>query len=137
MGFPPLTSGRADLWYAFEADVEPVRLAAFRSILSPEESAQLQRLVFEHSRSEYLLGRALCRTTLSRYSDTAPEKWSFLPNAHGRPEIARPKDSPPLRFNLTHTRGLAACLVTMERDVGVDAEDLTHPRDIEEIADGF
>ena len=39
-----------------------------------------------------------------------------------RPELDANICALPLRFNLSHTDGLAACTVTLRRDVGVDVE---------------
>jgi 4'-phosphopantetheinyl transferase len=64
------------------------------------------------------------RTTLSRYADLDPRRWRFRQGAEGRPEIDRQGGLPPLRFNLSHTRGLVACVVTLGFDCGVDVE---HP----------
>jgi 4'-phosphopantetheinyl transferase len=62
------------------------------------------------------------RTTLSRYADVDPRRWRFRTGPQGKPEIAGPAGAPPLRFNLSHTRGLVACVVTLGLDAGVDVE---------------
>jgi 4'-phosphopantetheinyl transferase len=49
-----------------------------------------------------------------------PGDWRFRVGAHGRPEIAAPAS--PLRFNVSHTPGLAMVSVAVGRDVGVDVE---------------
>jgi len=96
---------------------------AYRALLSPDEHARMARLVFERDRRRFLLTRALVRTMLSSYAPVAPAEWSFIANAHGRPEILdRPAGVPDLRFNLSHTEGLIACAVTIGREVGVDVE---------------
>src|SRR6185295_18612851 len=68
-----------------------------------------------------------CRTTLSHYAAVDPTAWQFARNRRGRPEISGPLGVAPLRFNLSNTAGLIACLVTLGVDVGVDVED-THRR---------
>lgn len=99
------------------------RLDAYRLLLTDDEQARMARFVFENDRRAFLLTRALVRTTLSRYAAVAPADWRFIANTHGRPDIAdRPAGVPDLRFNLSHTNGLIACAVTMEREVGVDVE---------------
>lgn len=90
-----------------------------------------------HARREYLIARALCRTVLSRYAGVNPADWRFLPNPHGRPEIAGPPARSRLRFNLSGTRGLAACVVTLEAAAGIDVEDTTLERPSDGIADRF
>ena len=61
---------------------------AYEALLEPEERARRDRYLFEPSRREYLLTRALVRTTLSRYAPVAPAAWRFRANEHGRPEVA-------------------------------------------------
>ena len=53
----------------------------------------------------------------------------------GRPELMPPRHggSAP-SFNLTHTRGFAACAILQGAPVGIDAEDLRRPIDIAEMA---
>jgi 4'-phosphopantetheinyl transferase len=70
----------------------------------------------------FIVAHALLRTALSRCAAARPEEWRFSTAAHGRPEIDTPPTRPRLRFNLSHTRGLVACAVTLERDVGIDVE---------------
>ncbi|XXX72692.1 4'-phosphopantetheinyl transferase superfamily protein [Sorangium sp. So ce134] len=130
--------GAAHLWYVFS---DPVRdealLAAYHRLMAPDEAAQQARFLFAENRHEYLLTRALVRTVLSKYADVAPEAWTFVRNEFGRPQIAGPPGVPPLRFNLSNTRGLIACLVALDRDVGVDVEDTERSSSAVDIADRF
>lgn len=116
---------------------DPGLLARYAALMTAEERARNARYLFERSRLEHLVGRALVRTTLSRYADVAPEAWRFREGERGRPEIDAPAGAPPLRFNLSHTSGLVAVAVTLERDVGVDVEDGGRERATLEIADRF
>lgn len=110
------------VWYADPDEVDHDDAHA-RSLLSDEERARLERYRFERERLIFLATRLLVRTTLSRYADVQPHCWRFAPNAHGRPEIIDPVS--PLRFNLSNTTGLVACIVGRQREVGIDVEDLT------------
>jgi 4'-phosphopantetheinyl transferase len=104
------------------------RLDAYRTMLSQEELDRMARFVFDRDRRAFLLTRALVRTTLSRYAPVTPPDWRFMANVHGRPEILdRPQGVPDLRFNISHTRGLIACAVTIGREVGVDVEHIHRP----------
>jgi 4'-phosphopantetheinyl transferase len=100
-------------------------LASYHRLLSPDERSRHDRFAVAAARQAFLIGRALVRTRLSLYVDVPPARWVFQPNPHGRPEIVEPTLSTPLYFNLTHTRGLIACVVARLPAVGVDAEDLT------------
>jgi 4'-phosphopantetheinyl transferase len=133
-----LPPGVAHLWYVFSDEVkDPDLLAAYHRWMSPEEATKQARFYFPEGRHEYLLTRALCRSVLSKYAPIAPEDWSFVRNEYGRPAIAGPAGAPPIRFNLSNTRGLIACLVTREHEVGVDVEDTHRTGSTVEIADRF
>jgi len=105
--------------------------------LSPEERTRLDRLPNDRLKHVYLTSRALCRGTLSRYTDVDPAAWTFVANAHGKPAIAAPVEFETLRFNLTHSEGLLACLVTRAGQVGVDVEETSRGVDADRIAHHF
>jgi 4'-phosphopantetheinyl transferase len=128
----------AHLWYVFHDRIDDADLITrYRALLNAEERERHGRLIFERLRHEYLVTRALCRTTLSRYADVDPKRWRFTCNKYGRPEIAGPRGIPPLRFNLSNSRGLIACLVTLEVDAGVDVEDMNRSGETVKIADRY
>jgi 4'-phosphopantetheinyl transferase len=133
----PLPDDEVHLWYLFPEELgDPVLLARYERLLAPGERARRDRYRFEHSRREYLFTRALVRTVLSRYAPVAPEAWTFRENAWGRPEIDRPEQAA-IRFNLSNTRGLIACAVARDREVGVDVEDIERPGETVALADRF
>lgn len=135
LSLPP---GEAHLWYVLEDQVkEPLLLSRYEALLAPEERVRRDRYRFEKNRHEYLLTRALVRTVLSRYEPVAPAAWTFSANAHGCPAVATPEPARWLRFNLTNTAGLVACLVARDRDVGVDVEDVERHGETVQIADRF
>jgi 4'-phosphopantetheinyl transferase len=132
-----LPDGEVHLHYALEDRLtDPTLLAAYRALLAPEEEKRRVRFHFEKNRHEFLVTRALVRSTLSRYEAVPPAAWTFKQNAHGRPEIAGPAGAA-LRFNLTNTRGLVACLVARDREIGVDVEDVGREGETVAIADRF
>ena len=136
----PLPPDEVHVWYLLpDAVTDPALFAAYEALLSPVEQARRERYRFEHSRRELTFTRALVRTTLSRYAAVAPAAWTFRENAYGRPEIdpAAHPEVGPLRFNLSNTRGLIACVVALDREVGVDVEDTERPGESVGIADSF
>jgi 4'-phosphopantetheinyl transferase len=99
------------------------RRTRYEALLSSAELQRYRRFHFQRDQHLYLVAHALVRTTLSRYVDVAPECWQFSVNRYGRPEIDAAQGAlAPLRFNLSHTHGLAACIVTQLVDCGVDVE---------------
>jgi 4'-phosphopantetheinyl transferase len=91
--------------------------------LSPNERARCEEFRTERQRHDYLTARVLCRATLSQYAKIHPSEWEFDKGLHGKPIIAGPNGFESLRFSLTHTEGLAICLISRAGEVGVDAED--------------
>jgi len=133
-----IEADQAHLWYVFHDCIDDAALIArYHGLLSAEERERQQRFVFARHRHEYLVTRALCRTTLSRYADVDPAEWQFIRNKYGRPEIVRPSTVPPLRFNLSNSAGLIACLVTRAIDAGVDVEDLHRKGETVKIANRY
>lgn len=123
----------------FEADGTVISECAksCRAVMSAGEQERKDRYVFERNRIEYALTRLLVRTTLSRCCDVEPQEWTFRANEYGRPEIDSPKFDPPIRFNVSNTEGLIACVVTLDREVGIDVENRNRPGQTVEIADQF
>lgn len=109
------------VWFARLDDAPG--LDACRAWLSADERGRLERFVLEPPRRLYLLGHALVRGVLSHYTDISPSAWQFSATAEGKPELAAPAGCPPLRFNLSHSGGVAVCGVTLRREIGVDVED--------------
>jgi 4'-phosphopantetheinyl transferase len=117
-----LTADEAHIWYTFTDKIaDPALLAEYRAVLSAEERARLERFYFEKHRHSFLVSHAMLRVVLSLYADVLPAEWTFVTGSHGKPDIANSIPLP-LRFNLSHTQGLAAVIVARDRDVGVDVE---------------
>jgi 4'-phosphopantetheinyl transferase len=126
------------VWTASPEEItDPGLLEAYEALESEDERDRRRRLRFDRDRRERLVSVALVRTTLARYADVAPRAWVFERNAHGRPDPAPGHAGPPLRFNLSHTRGLVACAVAVEHDIGVDVEYVGRRGDPVAIADRY
>jgi 4'-phosphopantetheinyl transferase len=119
----PLAEREVHVWVArLDEPAAPELLAAYHALLDPEERERHGRFRFERHRHVFLVSHALLRLALSRYSTSPPQSWSFQRNAYGRPELAPGACERPLRFNLSHTDGLACLAITLDRDVGIDVE---------------
>ncbi len=131
--FPDLKQ-QAHVWFVEPDTVaDDETLAYCASLLDEQETARLARFHGEADRHVYLVSHAMLRSVLSLHGPLPPEQWRFSPGEHGRPEII-PEQYPGLRFNLSHTPGLAACVVTRERDCGIDVERLRRRGNPEGVA---
>ncbi|NJQ14285.1 4'-phosphopantetheinyl transferase superfamily protein [Streptomyces bohaiensis] len=94
-------------------------------VLSAAERARMARLRTSGARRRYFGARLLSRFALSEAAPVPPADWSFTTGRYGRPEPVRPPGG--LRFNLSHTRGMLACVVSRGRACGVDIERAAAP----------
>jgi 4'-phosphopantetheinyl transferase len=125
------------LWWLLPETIDdPALLDRYEALLSPAERARRDRYMFDRNKREQLLTRALVRATLSRYAPVAPATWTFGANEWGRPEIAI-QEHAWLRFNLSNTRGLIACAVARDLEIGVDVEDTERHGETVGVADRF
>lgn len=94
--------------------------ALWAEALPPDEQQRFRR--FRHTRGahEFLGGRLLVRTWLSALTGRRVDEWRFREGPYGRPEL----DDPRFHFNLAHSGGIVACVLTTGREAGVDVEDL-------------
>jgi len=110
------------VWYVKpEAIRGKMVLDACLDALSEQEQEQCQRFRFSGDSHHYLVSHAMVRYALSEYFDMRPREWVFSLSDRGRPEVAN-HGLPSIRFNLSHTKGLAACVVCLSSDCGVDVE---------------
>lgn len=123
------------VWLADAASADSVSaFRARRDFLSEDERERASRFVFEQDRDAYLTAHVLLRGALSSCCPSVePSAWVFERAGRGRPEIAHPHTDARLRFNISHTRGLAACVVTAGVDCGVDVERIDRRIDVESL----
>ena len=128
-------SREAHVWLARPDELrDPVRLERYHALLSPDELERYRRFLREPDRHHFLVSHALVRSALSRYSEVSPASWQFEKGEHDKPELRGPEGAAPLRFNLSHSSGLVACLVCVEADCGVDVERVGRVRDLAGVA---
>jgi 4'-phosphopantetheinyl transferase len=112
----------------------------WRLLLSSDERQRYERFLFPEDRERFLVAHAATRMILSRYTGQAPGDLEFTFTAQGRPELRQPNPAGPrIRHNLSHTRGLIAIAVCLERDVGIDVESLERgsATDVMQLAERF
>ena len=127
------------VWLAQPDEIRPPHLLRqYHALMNEVERRKRSRYRLEKHRHECLVTRALVRTTLSRYCpEVGPAAWKFVQVGNGRPEPAPGLTRHPLRFNLSHTDGLIACAVTLNRAIGVDVESLERRGETVAIADRY
>jgi 4'-phosphopantetheinyl transferase len=131
---PNIPAGVARVWH-WPLDVSALQVADSRKVLSPDELERAERYRFDQHRNEFILTRAVLRMVLASYTEQSPESLSFDYSAQGKPAL---KNGPPdLRFNVSHTEGLAVLALVREREIGVDAEKIRAQPDAQKLAKRF
>jgi len=136
--FERLSEGQVDLWFCVPKKIADADLEGYcEQVLNSGEREHHTGLKTDH-RLEYLVSRALLRTTLSHYLPGSPEDWTFRRNHYGKPELESDlAGAGPLRFNLSQTRGLTLCAVTSGHDIGVDVEFRADSQGMAGVADHY
>jgi 4'-phosphopantetheinyl transferase len=108
--------------YSLIGEVDAEARDAAMQTLSSTERDRAHRFVFERDRLQFIVAHGLLRRALSTYAAVEPKAWRFVANQFGKPALADDFASTNIAFNLTHTDGMAACVITRGDDVGIDVE---------------
>jgi 4'-phosphopantetheinyl transferase len=128
-----LPAGIVHLWKkAFDAS--PQEMERCSEVLSPEEQARAQRFLVEPPRRAFILTRGTLRLLLGKYLDRAPGDLSFRYTEFGKPLL---NESNELRFNVSHTDGVALLAFVRGPELGVDVEKIRPVRDLKDLANRF
>jgi 4'-phosphopantetheinyl transferase len=118
-------------------DQTPSQIQDFHHHLAADEQARAARLCFERDREHFIAARGVLRNILGRYLNRAPESLSFCYGSHGKPALAGDFDDGAIRFNVSHSQGLALYAVTRGRELGIDLEHIRSELAVVEIAERF
>lgn len=132
---PELSRQAVHVWRA-SLGFETVQLETFSQTLSDDERSRAQRFHFERDRNSFTAARGILRDVLARYSGGTPRAIKFVYGAHGKPALSD-RNASNLRFNLSHSHGLAVIALTREREIGVDVEKIQPERTGDEIANRY
>jgi len=126
------------VWRA-ELDLPDAVVYQLRKTLDPAEVSRAHRLHFEKDRSRFIVARGLLRTILGSYSNLDPQILRFGYGVQGKPFLMgnNAKDASALRFNLSHSGGVALMAVTLNRELGTDLERIRPEFAAETIAEQF
>ncbi len=107
-------------WLSVEAE-ETLHLTRWRSMLDRDELARADRYHFAADRNIYTAAHALARFMLSEATGLSTDAWRYTAGEFGKPALAADLSKWNLRYNISHTRGLAACAIAAH-DIGLDVE---------------
>ena len=106
----------------------------FRELLETDEIARANRFYFETHRNHFIVARGFLRLLLGHYLQTDPKQLRFSYGAWGKPALIGESR---LRFNMSHSHGVALYAVTEGREIGVDVEHIRADFASDDIARRF
>jgi 4'-phosphopantetheinyl transferase len=130
---PDLPPDVVHIWTRSLQVSAPLEQACY-DLLSSEERERAARYRAGRPRSDFILTRGTLRFMVARYLGATPLAVSFLYSKHGKPLIQGPHD---LRFNVSHTNGLALLAFVRTREIGVDVEMIRAAPDLRKLAKRF
>ena len=115
----------------------PSQIQSFRQNLAADEQARAGRFYFQKDREHFIVARGVLRAILGRYLNREPAGLPFCYGSHGKPALAGQSERGAIRFNVSHSHGVALYAVTREREVGIDLERIRFDLEVVEIAERF
>ena len=128
-----LDENEVHIWRAW-LDVDAREFARLSSYLSPDELLRADRFVFSRDRHHFTVARGRLRELLAIYLRCAPERLQFRTGRYGKPSLA---EDIPVRFNLTHSYGLALYGFALNCELGIDVEKIRPEFASKEIAERY
>ena len=139
-GFPPATiilgSNEVHVWRA-SLDEAPAQIDSFLHTLAADERTRAERFYFQTDRERFITAHGVLRAILGRYLNRAPKYLSFCYSSHGKPALVWKSGGDAIRFNMSHSQGVALYAVTRGREIGIDLEFIRCDLEVEQIAERF
>ena len=119
-------------WLTPPSDHQVGSLDGFRDLTSAAERERASRFHFPADRWSYIAAQALLRWALAQSLKCTASEIEFERTPQGRPLLRSPAQS--LFFSLSHARGMVACALASEAEIGVDVEDPSRQQKDGELA---
>jgi 4'-phosphopantetheinyl transferase len=132
---PRAAAGEVHLWRV-RLDDWAGRFAEFWRTLSDDERARADRFHFSLHRVRFVVGRGALRAILASYLADDAARLQFRYGPQGKPRLVPTADDA-LRFNVSHSDGLALYAVCRDRELGVDVERIRPGLELAAIAERF
>lgn len=128
--------GEISIWLAAPPNRATDRWRKDRlKMLSADERIRHDTFRFQQDSDLYLCAHTLLRQALSAYTGIPPSSLWFQRDSLGKPALVSTTRGNTPQFNLTHTKGLAACIIAGTRPCGIDLELVQQKAELLNIAD--
>ena len=127
-----------DLYFAEITEVNREIVAEMLKVLNADENQVYKNYLAEHKKKEFLVGRFMLKSILAHNLGVVPRQIEFARNNYGKLYLRnnlQKNIKKKIKFNLSHSCGLVVCVLTQEREIGIDVEKVN--RELLEIAKRF
>jgi 4'-phosphopantetheinyl transferase len=105
--------------------------------LSSDELDRVSRFHFPRDRQRFVATRSVMRILLAGYLETDPAKVNFSYSKSSKPSLGPTHGGSNVKFNISHSGGIALLAFTRGREIGVDVEQVRSDFDVLAIARRF
>jgi 4'-phosphopantetheinyl transferase len=131
-----LIENEIHLWRA-TLNCDTAVLARREATLASEEKSRAEKFVFEQDRNHFIAARGILRELLGGYLRRPAATIEIAYGSRGKPGLAGATSETSVRFNVSHSDGLAVYAFALGRDVGVDLETIRPDFASEGVAERF
>ena len=132
-----LFSGKdVHIWQAV-LDLPSIRVQELKENLSIDERIKSEHFRFERDRSQFIAAHGILRRILGCYLGVEPGAIRFCYEKRGKPRLQNAFAKTGIRFNLSHSKGLALYVFTRGHEAGIDIEFIREMSEMEQIAEQF
>ena len=116
-------------------DDDTVRACA--AVLAASERRRAERFTHDRDRRRFIVRRGVLRSLLSQYLRMPARDVPVNAGPLGKPALALAEPGVDLRFNYSHSNGLAVYAVAVRQEVGVDIERIRPVAEMDGIAESI
>ncbi|MFQ5660531.1 MAG: 4'-phosphopantetheinyl transferase family protein [Gammaproteobacteria bacterium] len=131
-----LSRGFVDIWRT-KLDLPKQEIAAYLSLLSPDEVKRASCFKVKRKYREYVITRGLLRRVLGDTLRADPKGFLFEYAEHEKPFLKEDWGGGAVSFNVSHSHNQAVIAVTLDRTIGIDIEKIRQNVDFNKLANRF
>ncbi|WPY01912.1 Phosphopantetheinyl transferase N-terminal domain protein (plasmid) [Candidatus Trichorickettsia mobilis] len=111
----------------------PHTIHKFWQCLSTDEKSRATKYYTKQLSDQYIISHGILRYILSYYTSQFPQNIEFTYNEYGKPFLKN--NSHNIQFNMSHSHGVIAYIITLNYQVGIDIELHDDSLNIQELID--
>jgi 4'-phosphopantetheinyl transferase len=112
-------------------------LDSLTTVLAEEELSRANRYALPRDRQHFVVARSTLRLLLGRYLKADPASLQIRQGARQKPYVLEKLRTSSLRFNLSHSKGLALFAFALGKELGIDLEQVCPDAAKREIAERY